>query len=135
MTNYDNSVSIRNGLEAEKIAKEHLKIIDETLIYTNDIFDFMMKNSIPIEVKSCNFKTYTSDRNPPYRYGRFCLEYEQHKQLKEKGGYYLFIVRLPCGCQLLFIMPAKAVKWQRRPSWRVIYAQYQKWAQSSNMSD
>lgn len=113
-----------NGDKAEALAQDFLKHLYENVIYTNDIFDFIIHNNIPIEVKSCNYKIFSADRVCKWRFGRFCLDREQHQKLIEENGFYLFIVRLPCASHLIFLMPASWVKYRPRPSWRRVYFEY-----------
>ena len=87
-----------NGEYAERIAIE--KLSSNNIFMLNyekfgliDLSD--TKNHIYFEIKSCMRKIRNGYKNNGYQnkaFGRFLFRQDQHSFLKEKDGYYIFIV-------------------------------------------
>lgn len=113
----------RNGDITEELAKKFLRQFFSKIIQNFSVFyDFLVNESTPIEVKSC--QAHIEDYSLPTRVrkGRFCFDEEQHKYLKKNGGYYLFIVH-NCNWKRVMLTKAEDIlneEFRRQVIWTVI---------------
>ena len=85
-----------NGLMAEERARplilSFFDTSEEELDFVNMVIDYILRNRIPIEVKSCQKWVRDESKSTGRRRGRFVLDRDQHEELIRDRGYYLFMV-------------------------------------------
>jgi len=109
-----------NGLKHEKEAMTLLFLVmDEAvrLEYVNKLFDILVNDTVPVEVKSCQEWVKDSSVSTKRRRGRFQFSKEQHEYLVANNGYYFFIVELENGRKLFKLVKAEDLEFKRVFVW------------------
>ena len=92
MTDEHQEKAYQNGKKAEREAVPFLQRLFDTVELIDAGYDFLADNSIPIEVKSCQEWQATAHTTTGRRHGRFILMENQHQDLIQNNGLYMFII-------------------------------------------
>jgi len=115
-----NKKARRNGWKNEKEAMTLLFLVmdeAERVEYVNKLFDILVNDTVPVEVKSCQEWVKDSSNSTKRRRGRFWLSKEQHEYLVANGGYYFFIVELQDNRKLFKLVKAEDLEFKPTITW------------------
>jgi hypothetical protein len=119
-----NTKARHNGEWAENTAKETLETLCYNVEVLNHTIDLRINRKVAVEVKSCQANIKARERSGRRRSGRFALEKEQHNELADQNGLYLFIVHNENVVHRMWFAPAKLLDFQPRPTWTEVYYKY-----------
>jgi hypothetical protein len=107
-----------------KLIETKVKMLIPEIQINNELIDAEL-NGTKVEIKSCQKWVVDDYRSTSRRYGRFCFEKKQHKELCSKNGFYTFLVHE--GDEIFYFckFPAKKLhlpefSGNRGISWRTI---------------
>lgn len=109
-----------NGIDAERAAIRLIANFFDTdkVDFINELIDFYINDSVPVEVKSCQEWIHENRNGQKIRrHGRFTLDKKQHNYLVENDGLYLFIVNLSNGKKLFRFIKAKDLQYKQKITW------------------
>jgi len=115
-----NEKARRNGWKNEQEAMTLLFLVmdkAERIEYVNKLFDILVNDTVPVEVKSCQEWIKDSSTSTKRRRGRFWLSKEQHDYLVANNGYYFFIVELENGRKLFKLVKAEDLEFKYTIVW------------------
>jgi len=109
-----------NGLKAEEQALVWIPIMmgeETTIKVINEIFDILVNDEVPIEVKSCSETIEDISTITGKRHGRFMLNKDQHDYLVANNGYYFFIVHMSNRTVKIKLIKAEKLKYNKAITW------------------
>lgn len=111
-----NTMASQNGLFCEEYAKRMFP----GLVWKDELCDAEYGN-VPVDIKGCEAWYARNDMpNATRRAGRFTLLEEQHAELMEKGGFYLFIIHIGELIVKSILVSASKIPFHRQVSWPTV---------------
>ena len=113
--------SATNGNFGETVAPQLIESYFGKLTYVNDIYDFVSESGVYIEIKTCLELIKSGNPKYPLRFGRFTLDLAQDTFLKNRNGYYVFIVKRDDKVIFCKIIPALKITFKPSLQWKTLF--------------